>query len=202
MSTINLTLKGGRAVVDAPYDPGFVSKAKLLGGKWDAGAKVWSFDARDESNVRDLLREVYGSDGAPLLADDLCRIRVTLGQQIIAARDAFRVGGRTVALAYGRDSGAKVGEGVVFLSKRPQSGGSAKNWCTHIPAGAVFEVRDFPRGAVDRALSDLGKGSTVEVLENAAPVNVAALLSEKAMIEKRLVEIASLLSGAAEDSGT
>jgi DNA repair protein RadC len=53
----------GRIAVSSPYHPAFPARARSLGGVWDAGRRVWVFDAGDHDRVKSLCREVYGADG-------------------------------------------------------------------------------------------------------------------------------------------
>ena len=55
-------------------------------------------------------------------------------------------GGRRIAGANGRDSGARTCEGVSLVSGRIGSGGSRANWHTTVSKGATFEVHDAPIG--------------------------------------------------------
>jgi DNA repair protein RadC len=52
----------GRIAVTSPYHPDFPSRARMLGGEWDGGLRVWLFDAGDRERVRNLCREIYGAD--------------------------------------------------------------------------------------------------------------------------------------------
>ena len=52
----------GRIAVNSPYHPNFPPRARSLGGVWDAGRRVWVFDAADDDRVRSLCREIYGTD--------------------------------------------------------------------------------------------------------------------------------------------
>ena len=53
----------GRIAVSSPYHPNFPARARGLGGVWDAGRRVWVFDAGDHDRVKSLCREIYGTDG-------------------------------------------------------------------------------------------------------------------------------------------
>jgi DNA repair protein RadC len=53
----------GRIAVTSPYHVNFPARARGLGGVWDAGRRVWVFDAGDHDRVRSLCREIYGADG-------------------------------------------------------------------------------------------------------------------------------------------
>jgi DNA repair protein RadC len=52
----------GRLAVSTPYHPDFPARARMLGGEWDAGRRVWLFDAGENERVRTLCREIYGTD--------------------------------------------------------------------------------------------------------------------------------------------
>ena len=53
----------GRIAVSSPYHPNFLSRARSLGGIWNAARRVWVFDSADHDRVRLLCREIYGTDG-------------------------------------------------------------------------------------------------------------------------------------------
>lgn len=48
--------------------------------------------------------------------------------------------GQKVAVAFDRDSGAKVAYGARMIKGNIDSGGSRKNWYCRVDAGSVFEV--------------------------------------------------------------
>lgn len=98
--------------VKSPYNNEFVEKARLLGGRWNDQNKTWVFDIRDEERVKNLLMEVYGDDG---FKKDTCTVRVIFREREIATRKPITVFGRVVARAFGRDSRAVLGDGVVLL---------------------------------------------------------------------------------------
>lgn len=52
-----------RLILDEPYHPDFVLGIKALGGKWSPSLKVWHCDLAAEMAVRELLLDVYGTDG-------------------------------------------------------------------------------------------------------------------------------------------
>lgn len=130
--------------VRTPYNPQFVSKIKTAGARWNAIDKAWTMHAANIDVAREILRAVYGRDDMPAVDEKLVRVRVTALQNISADRGPIVLLGRIIASARGRDSGARVGEGVAFVEKKPQSGGSVKNWTTEIEEGSVFVVADVP----------------------------------------------------------
>jgi hypothetical protein len=141
-----------RIVVYSPYHPDFAPRAKLLGGKFakSQSGPYWHFDPRDEARVRDLCREIYGTDGSDP-AGDLVTIRATLNY-LYRDDPALYIAGRQVARVLGRDSGARLAEGVVLVSGRLSSGGSARYYHLTAQRGTVIEIRDLPRAAVEREI--------------------------------------------------
>lgn len=191
---ISITRNGSDISVASPFHPAFVHRAKELGGKWDAAAKVWAFDARDEDDVRALCREVYGTDGSS--DTKLIDLRITFKSGARAGQRAVYVCGREIARAWGRDSGAKLGEGIKLVEGRITSGGSSKNWATVVDAGSVFIVRDVPE-AKARAEAEACNTDefSIEILTSApAAVDVSALQAEREKLVARMAEIDAILS--------
>lgn len=136
--TISITRSGDRLVTATPYHPDYVSRAKELGGRWDPATRVWAFHPRAERHVRELLTEVYGTDGsAPV---DTVDVRVTFPEGARGDREPVRFGSRVVARAFGRDSGARLGDDVLLVSGSISSGGSRQYWTTELSEGAVVEL--------------------------------------------------------------
>ena len=195
MRTVQI-IKGenGGLATRTPFHPAFPARARKLGGRWDG--KYWTFDARDESRVRELCREIYGTDGEDEAASDRVTVRVTVGGGgWNARRQGLYLCGREVARAFGRDSGAKLGEGVVVLEGGFTSGGSVKNWETQARPGTVFEMRDVPRRAVAAVGNGTDDGLTLEVIEEHIDrdVDKDALRAERERLLARVAEIDNLL---------
>jgi len=121
---VTIQIDSSKLSVKAPYHPDFPAKARSLGGKWDN--VMWNFDARDETRVRALCMEIYGEDDAS--AADLVTARVHVNKSWWECNKGLYFAGRCIAYATGRDSGARLGGGVVVLNGKFSSGGSAKNW--------------------------------------------------------------------------
>ncbi|HAM57562.1 MAG TPA: hypothetical protein DCQ64_19975 [Candidatus Rokubacteria bacterium] len=192
---VNIHITGSVLRVVAPYNSNFVAAAKRLGGKWSDGA--WTFDARDDARVRALCVETYGTDGQ---TSDLVTLRIAWSERSAAAQDVVSVRGRTIARATGRDSGAKLGDGIVVLAGGFGSGGSHKNWETTVWDGTVVLVRDFPRAAAMDLVAKTATGETkkraytIEVEAEAVVVDREALAAERARLVARLAEIDGLLA--------
>ncbi len=189
--TIRIETSGSSIHVQAPYNSDFVARAKKLGGKWEK--PNWVFDARDEERVRELCRELYGSDG---LTTDLCTLRIEWRTDASASASAIEVSGRTIARAFGRDSGAKAGDGIVILSGGFGSGGSVKNWTTRVQAGTIVLVRDFPRAEAERHIAEQkADDNRVYSIEPEAPViDREALMAERDKLRARIIEIENILA--------
>lgn len=129
-----------KLVVTTPYNSEFVKKAKDLGGKWDAKNSTWVFKSSIEEYVDGLLIDIFGVTGESEYETCSLIVKNFNMEQFNADIELF---GRTIARAFGRDTGAKLGEGIVWISGIKDSGGSTKNWKTVIKNGN-FEIQDFP----------------------------------------------------------
>lgn len=188
---IEIKQNSNKIDVFSPYNPEFPSSAKSLGGRWNSVEKCWSFDSRDEENVRKLCQDIYGTDGTE---SELVTVRIAANRDLESDYcDSFYLFGRQIARATGRDSGAYPCDGVVVVSGRKfQSGGSRKNWKTIIKKDTVFEVRDVPKLAVENEDSyDYKNYCSVEIVENT--IDRSALIVEREKLLARIAEIDKVL---------
>lgn len=177
-----------RAFVFTPYNAEFVRKVKKCGGaKWDGDKKAWSVPANTVAQVREIMQEVYGETDLPTSGAKVS-VRVRVVKEIYGNRDSIRFFGKTIASASGRDSGARVGDDVVFVTGKPTSGGSVKNWCTVIPENAEFVVHNVVQSMV-------ADDEHIEIIsvEQEVDASTDALRAEKEILLKRLAEINSIL---------
>lgn len=114
------------------YNSKMAETCRQLGGKWDAGAGAWVFSGLVCDKVEEL-DEKYNST--------MISIEVKVTQKFYQYEEPATIAGFTIARAFGRDSGAKIGEGVSFIEGKPTSGGSRKNWATVIKDGSVFRMQ-------------------------------------------------------------
>lgn len=184
-------------LVTAPYNPAFIADAKRIGGRWSAPA--WMFDIRDEDRVRELCMEHYGEDGrAPT---ETKTVRVTFAQGLRGEQDAARFCGREIARARGRDTGARLGKGVVILDGKIGSGGSVKNWLTVVSEGTTVLIRDVPAPMVERMLAEAADSRgdiTAAIEDEVAPIDRSALMQERERLYARIAEIDALIAEGAE----
>lgn len=183
-------------IVSSPYHPDLPAKAKKLGGKWSATAKAWTFDIRDEDRVKDLYRNIYGTDG-DTPTGDLVTLRVNFFEGASDLHGGIFIGGRCIGRATGRDSGASLANGIIIIEGRIYSGGSVKNWRTIAAEGTIVEIRDIPR---EKALEVIASGQTdsfdtikAEILEPTT-INREALEAEREKLLARITEIEAILA--------
>jgi hypothetical protein len=184
--------------IESDYHPDLPKRARNLGGDWDGA--YWVFDIRDKNRVEKMYRTIYGYFG------DLESI-TTVNVQLIASNDCTEsrkgifFAGRCIAAASGRDSGARLGEGVIIENGEADSGGSAKNWITRITEDAIIEIKDVPLSKVQQAIKK-GNRKWAEIKIISEPdFNIFELEKERELIMARLVEIDEILAAHAEPTG-
>ena len=180
-----------------PYNPDFINDAKKqLDGKWQAPA--WVFDSRDEAEVLALVESRYGWKPGMKLVSALVRFP----RGFIASQGPVVLLGRALVTATGRDSGAKLGDGVRLREGDVTSGGSAKNWTTVVQDDTELAVHDVPEGIVRDWVTGARKSKSaqvdVELLETTPVWDVAALTAERHGLAARIAEIDKLLADGAQ----
>lgn len=177
--TRNVKMKSGAEKLElkAPFYPTFPKAARELGGTWSESGQAWYFDPRDESRVRDLCRETYGTDG--LEEPDLVDVRVALDEYHDDYRSIWRYG-RLLAKRPYRDSSVRLGEGVIVVEGGfPSSGGSMKHPRLETREGTVLEVRDVPATLVNDTMPGVEIVRREEKPAFRADEYLAARLSEE-----------------------
>ena len=197
-------ISGEKLLVQSPYNSLFVEEAHKLNGRWVK--PHWVFDARDEARVDALLSEFYGVDSAGV--GDFCTLRIEWTDSGEGPpQGPIGVRGRTIATAHGRNSGAKLGEGVILLAGNFDSAGSTKNWVTAVASGTIVLVRDFPHAAALKLIATPHKTRAYSIEPEAKATEPRPVISEeevrlthKALLEERnahmvrLAEIDRLLA--------
>lgn len=212
MIAISIETRDGKAYIASPYSSVFVRRIRLMGGRWDSGSRRWVIPSEALPAARELLMDIFGeTDVAP--AEETVTVVVEYLHNVSAVRGAVTLGGLTIARASGRDSGARLGPGVAFISGQPRSGGSHMNWMTIIPAGCVVELYRVPLKKAQRLLRSNADEYKItyrreqppearqskELRQDPEPANDlqkldrAALVAEKRRLYERLSEINRLL---------
>lgn len=173
-----------------PYNGNFVRSMRKLKGKWVSGA--WEVRADLIEEVRRIMRETYGRDDIPVKT---INIKVRNKERLASDYcEGFEMFGRSICYASGRDSGAKIADGVAFIAGGCTSAGSARNWYTRIEENSEFIIYDVPESALNLD-NPYKEDIEVEILE--AQVNKSDLIKEKEILLKRIAEIDELLEGLA-----
>ena len=186
---MKIIVNEGKASIYTPYNAEFVRRIKKIGGsKWNSDDRCWIVPESTVESCREIMQDVYGE--TDISTTKKVDIRITFIECFSELCGSVTMFGKTIARAYGRDSGAKSGDDVAFISGLPESGGSVKNWKTIIPKGCVVDVYGVP----EDMLSDYDKDYiTVEIKESR--VNKAKLLEERDRLMKRIEEINTILNG-------
>lgn len=171
--------RGERVRAYTPYHPGFPPRAKQLGGKWVPPIKphhiagYWDFDPRDEERVRDLVRDLFGTDGSD--RPDLVTLRLTLSGTINTG--SLWLAGRLVVerreSRYQPDQTTlRFGDGVVLIAGEFEE--SSNYWSPTIGKveGIELEIRDVPRPLAERGVAASRPSRQVSILEDAPRANV------------------------------
>lgn len=187
MADFEIKINDGKAQVFTPYNADFVSRIKLMGGRWNPMQKCWTVNESAVDDVRAAMRNIYGQDDNPV--SETVDVILTFAEEISIWHGPVTILGRTIASASGRDSGARVGENVMFLEGNPKSGGSVKNWRTEVPAGCVVKLMDLPKMALENC--EIPSEVTMKIVGE--EIDRKALEAEKAKLLSRLAEIEALL---------
>ena len=193
---MKIKISEGKANIFTPYNAEFVKRIKSIGGaKWNGAEKCWKIPAEAVDAARDIMMDVYGETDIPDGSEKL-KLRITALVDIEELRAPVSYFGKNLASASGRDSGARVGDGVILESGTITSSGSMKNWTSMIRKDAVMILTDVPETLYQRDKNATTQwGDTlfsVEVLKNS--VDKEKLESEKAALLARIAEIDRILA--------
>ena len=187
---MKIAIEQEQALLYTPYNPDFVRRVKTIGGaRWDAKNRVWRIPVEAVDQARQIMREVYGECDLPDNTERVT-VKLTFSKDVIAELGPIIIYGKQIASASSRDSGARVGQDVVFLEGEPGSGGSRNSWNTYIDAGSVVQVRNVPESMLTEPLPD---GATYEIVPSKPAIDREALLAEKERLLARIAEINKML---------
>lgn len=188
---MKIEAKDGVANVYTPYNPDFVKKIKGIGGaKWNDSQKCWSIPETAVEAVREIMADIYGY--SDVKENETVSLKITFNKAIHSERSDVVLFGKVLAHAYGRDSGARVGDDVAYISGGATSGGSVKNWDSVVREGSVAILSNVNKSVYEKAETEYD--ITVEVIK--AKEDKQSLLEEKERLLKRIIEIEKLLQEA------
>lgn len=182
---ISLAISEGLLKVVSPFNREFVSFARMRGGKWSDGEKVWMFDPRDEFAVRSALIDIFGTDDF----DSCPKVNVRVKLDHFRIGDEFVLFGRQLLRRRYSDRLDMDGSVVLVSGGIPDVGGTYCNPEIAPEKGTVIEVRDVPRDIAMRVWAEHKDG--VELLGSA---DVEALREEKASLIKRVEQIDQMIA--------
>lgn len=184
---VKVKINGSKIEVVSNYNKDFVREAKKLGGKWNG--KAWVFDIDDETAVREVLKNVYGTDGEGEV--ELVTVRVPLDCTGTENDKELVMFGESLAYRPFRDSDVKLNDNVRIISGGfCSSGGSRSYPSLNYIEGTVITVKNVPIILAEKAIKTYGDDITI-VKKN--ELNKDNLIKEKEMLLTRLEEINKLL---------
>lgn len=141
----------GRISVAVPFSREFISAARSISGRWDAPAKVWTFDSRDRERLTEILYKFFGYVEHP--SGELATVRVTLDEGTYEEEQGqVKFLGRVIASRWSRDEAVRLADGVVKVSGEFSRSGGSLAHPRVCPGGCqpvVLEIRDIPRESLD-----------------------------------------------------
>ena len=124
-------------------------------------------------------------------------LRIVFLENQSAYHDGIRMFGKTIATAYSRDSGARLGADVALIKGSIYSGGSVKNWNTEIDRDTVINLYNVPVIMYEKEKDSYNPEEIkIEVVEDeeTGGADTDRLREEKERLLKRIAEIDELLS--------
>lgn len=196
--TVKITVTDAYVIAETPYDDDFIQGARKISGKFDrpgvVPARAWSFATRDEDRVRELCRQVYGTDGSSSDAPKLT-VRIPVGWRTDAE---FRTAGQRLVWRPGRDMPVRYADGVIlFAGGFPSSGGSMRYPSLTPDPGTVIEVRDVPADVAQHIVTQVDGAEIVDSVE----ARREALTAERAHLVARLETVDAELAALTAEVG-
>lgn len=191
--TYEIKITGDTAQIYTPYNADFVAALKngVGGARWNASSRCWTVPAATVNAVREIMRRVYGRDDQT--AGKTVRVRLHFDVNICETRAPVTIFGHCIARAFGRDSGAKPGEGVIYLEGGCTSGGSRSNWDSIVEKGSVVELTAVQEAIIEAEKDDLNTHITYEIMDEKPAIDAEALKAERERLLTRLAEIDEIL---------
>lgn len=186
MKMLSVRNENGRIYVKCEYNAVFVSKVKLIGGKWHAEKKEWSVNDSKKEALDIILFDIFGfREGLPL---QVVQVEYVADDFEVRCEDIC-IGGLIMASRKRRD-----GEVSLFYNTYvveggfPERGGSSKYPAPDPEEGTILRSV-IPITVYDKLTEE--EKSKLKVIVSKS--DKEELLKEKEMLLKRLGEIEQLL---------
>lgn len=188
---ISITVKDEIANIYVPYNKEFISEIKNIGSaKWNSDEKCWTVPEEYIDNVREMMVHIYGY--SDISKNETVKVTVKFLEGVAETKDSVKIFGKDVSKATSRDSGARVGENVVLVSGKIESGGSRVYWESQVEEGTIFSL-----SRVNKNVFDKGKNNPpykIEILDVKDEVErKSELIAEKEKLLSRISEINKIL---------
>lgn len=191
---IEIKVENEKAYVYTPFNKNFAKKMRAMNGNWNGSA--WVVNSMFVSAVREIMRNVYGYDDTDTDIQTVT-LRIVFLENQSAYHDGIRMFGKTIATAYSKNSGAKLGDDVALIKGSIYSGGSVKNWNTEIDRDTVINLYNVPVTMYEKEKDSYNPEEIkIEVVEDedANGTAISKLKEEKEKLLRRIAEIDEILS--------
>lgn len=188
---ISITVKDEIANIYVPYNKEFISEIKNIGSaKWNSDEKCWTVPEEYIDNVREMMVHIYGY--SDISKNETVKVTVKFLEGVAETKDSVKIFGKDVSKAISRDSGARVGENVVLVSGKIESGGSRVYWESQVEEGTIFSLSKVNKNVFDKEKNNpLYK---IEILDVKDEVErKSELIAEKEKLLSRISEIDKIL---------
>lgn len=163
------TTDDGKLQILSPYNRDFIRRVKQIGGKWSR--PYWTVPAKREAQARELLIDVFGTDGAD---EATVTIRIDLAEyyQVADLVDTLIVGPIEILNKMNRDVAPTLNEDAAIITGELLSrGGSRNNPRIEWTEGTVIECDGIPAGVAATYAADYP--DAVEIVGEVAPATPA-----------------------------
>ncbi|MFN3802464.1 FlxA-like family protein [Belliella pelovolcani] len=189
---IKLEIIGDKVKVITPYHADFVNSCRRLRGRFSEGA--WWFDDSVLEYVREAMMDFFNTTGEISFEEVSLLVK---NYSEYGDRAPVTLFGRIIAKAFGRDSGARLGDDIVLIKGEINSGGSVKRWSTRVME-ATFEIQRFPKPATE--LPEVKKAieeGWVELIERKKKRPAEDIQAEIDQLEERIAQLKAELQNEA-----
>lgn len=187
---LKIKIENGIAKICTPYNPEFVKRIKMIGNaRWLGPEKCWCVPEDAVEAVRELMEDIYGC--SDISENKTVTLRLEFESEYSILKGDVCFFGKVLAHAYGRDTGAKVGDDVSFVKGEATSGGSSKNWESIVKEGSIVVLTNVNENIYKKYKSV--SGVKVSLVEKDS-INRKKLQEEKERLLQRIAEIDKVLA--------
>ena len=191
--------------VIVPFTEEFLDVARQSNGKWNKWGKIWKFDIRNKSIIKEACMSIYGSSGC--FTEVLTSVCISFRKNHIFNSYGFKFLGRTIARACDFSNKTYVGDGAMLICGEINRIESGVPKTIEIEQGSMFVVHDLPRASVEKLLEYCSNQKScgqcvkandcflsIELLDIIPKANRNDLISEKKLLIAHLKVIMSRLN--------